>query len=247
MPVTILEADPRVRRRHRPHGEVQGLSTSTSAAIASSRSRRKSRTSGPRYCPTTCSIGRARRASSTAASSSPIRSRPAKRCASSACSNRRAACSRTARLASFPVKDPKNFEDWVTQPVRQAALQHLLQDLHGKGLGHGCKEISADWAAQRIKGLSLGSRDRNALLPKKQPKDKSKVIKTLIDTFRYPRRGPGHDVGGLRRQDHARWAATIRHGHEGRRLPLRRRRLSSGRSTYQEPRTQDAAPSNPST
>jgi len=54
-----------------------------------------------------------------------------------------------------------------------------------------CKEISADWAAQRIKGLSLASAIKNALLPKRQPKDRSQVVKTLIDTFRYPRLGPG--------------------------------------------------------
>jgi protoporphyrinogen oxidase len=54
-----------------------------------------------------------------------------------------------------------------------------------------CKEISADWAAQRIKGLSLGSAIRNALLPHRKPKDRRQVVKSLIDTFRYPRRGPG--------------------------------------------------------
>src|SRR5205085_10697051 len=57
--------------------------------------------------------------------------------------------------------------------------------------GMSCKEISADWAAQRIKGLSLGSAIKNALLPKREPKDPSKVIKTLINSGRYPRRGPG--------------------------------------------------------
>jgi protoporphyrinogen oxidase len=54
-----------------------------------------------------------------------------------------------------------------------------------------CSEISADWAAQRIKGLSLWSAAKNALVPKRKPKDRSQVIKTLIDTFRYPRQGPG--------------------------------------------------------
>ncbi len=54
-----------------------------------------------------------------------------------------------------------------------------------------CKEISADWAAQRIKGLSLGSAIKNALLPQKQPKDNNQVIKTLINSFKYPRKGPG--------------------------------------------------------
>src|SRR5437773_3684630 len=54
-----------------------------------------------------------------------------------------------------------------------------------------CKEISADWAAQRIKGLSLGSAIKNALVPQRYNGDRSKVIKTLIHSFRYPRRGPG--------------------------------------------------------
>ncbi len=54
-----------------------------------------------------------------------------------------------------------------------------------------CKEISADWAAQRIKGLSLGSAIKNALFPQRYNGDRTKVIKTLINSFRYPRRGPG--------------------------------------------------------
>src|SRR5881392_3070258 len=54
-----------------------------------------------------------------------------------------------------------------------------------------CREISADWAAQRIKGLSLGSAIKNALFPQRRPQDSSKVIKTLINSFKYPRRGPG--------------------------------------------------------
>src|SRR5438270_10446347 len=55
-----------------------------------------------------------------------------------------------------------------------------------------CKEISADWAAQRIRGLSLGSAIKNALLPQRSPNgDRTKVIKTLINSFRYPRKGPG--------------------------------------------------------
>src|SRR5262249_53758608 len=52
-------------------------------------------------------------------------------------------------------------------------------------------DISADWAAQRIKGLSLTSAILNALRPRRQPKDRGKVIKSLIDSFRYPRKGPG--------------------------------------------------------
>ena len=47
--------------------------------------------------------------------------------------------------------------------------------------GIPCKEISADWAAQRIKGLSLSSAIKNALIKPKKTGDKDKLIKTLID------------------------------------------------------------------
>jgi len=94
-----------------------------------------------------------------------------------------------ARL--FPVKDPKNFEDWVSNQFGKRLFRIFFKTYTEKVWGMSCKEISADWAAQRIKGLSLTSAVLNAILPKKKPKDKSQVIKTLIDTFRYPRRGPG--------------------------------------------------------
>jgi hypothetical protein len=50
--------------------------------------------------------------------------------------------------------------------------------------------ISADWAAQRIKGLSLLNAVTNALFTGRGRK-KVEVIKTLIDRFEYPRLGPG--------------------------------------------------------
>jgi protoporphyrinogen oxidase len=57
-----------------------------------------------------------------------------------------------------------------------------------------CDEISADWAAQRIKGLSLGSAVLDGLKRSfglnKKPNDGMET-KTLLETFRYPRRGPG--------------------------------------------------------
>jgi protoporphyrinogen oxidase len=55
-----------------------------------------------------------------------------------------------------------------------------------------CREISADWAAQRIKGLSLGSAIKAAFTPKKRGgENKATVVKSLINSFRYPRHGPG--------------------------------------------------------
>ena len=94
-----------------------------------------------------------------------------------------------ARL--FPRPDPKSFEDWVTNQFGERLFRIFFKTYTEKVWGMDCKEISADWAAQRIKGLSLASAVKNALLPKRAPKDRKQVIKTLIDTFRYPRKGPG--------------------------------------------------------
>lgn len=92
----------------------------------------------------------------------------------------------------FPIKNPKNFSDWVTNHFGKRLFNIFFKTYTEKVWGMRCDEISADWAAQRIKGLSLFSAIMNAALPKKwlQRNDKQ-VIKTLIDTFRYPRKGPG--------------------------------------------------------
>lgn len=94
-----------------------------------------------------------------------------------------------ARL--FPVKNPRSFQDWVSNQFGKRLFNIFFKTYTEKVWGMSCKEISADWAAQRIKGLSLKTAIFNAILPKKKPKDKKAVIKTLIDTFRYPRKGPG--------------------------------------------------------
>jgi protoporphyrinogen oxidase len=96
-----------------------------------------------------------------------------------------------ARARLRPVPDPKSFEDWVSNQFGQRLFRIFFKTYTEKVWGMGCREISADWAAQRIKGLSLGSAVKHALLPKRKPKNRSAIVKTLIDTFRYPRLGPG--------------------------------------------------------
>src|SRR5256886_7876963 len=91
----------------------------------------------------------------------------------------------------FPVRKPDNFEDWVSNQFGKRLFNTFFKSYTEKVWGMSCKDISADWAAQRIKGLSLGSAIKNALFPQRKPKEKSAVIKTLIDSFRYPRKGPG--------------------------------------------------------
>src|SRR5919109_909004 len=87
-----------------------------------------------------------------------------------------------ARL--FPVRNPRNFEEWVTNQFGRRLFNIFFKSYTEKVWGMSCKEISADWAAQRIKGLSLKTAILNAILPKKKPKDRTQVVKSLIDTFR---------------------------------------------------------------
>lgn len=96
------------------------------------------------------------------------------------------------KAKAFPIKDPANFEDWVTNQFGKRLFNIFFKTYTEKVWGIPCKEISADWAAQRIKGLSLSSAIWNAVFkPSRKAGDKDKVIKTLIDSFRYPKQGPG--------------------------------------------------------
>jgi len=109
------------------------------------------------------------------------------------------------RARAFPIARPDNFEDWVTNQFGQRLFRIFFKTYTEKVWGMSCKEISADWAVQRIKGLSLSKAIFSSFLPKR-PTNREGVIKTLISSFRYPRRGPGmmweaaarktHELGG---------------------------------------------------
>ncbi len=92
-----------------------------------------------------------------------------------------------------PYRPPQNLEEWVTNQFGHRLFSIFFKTYTEKVWGISTKELSADWAAQRIKGLNLTEAIKGALLPQRKPKngDRGAVIKTLIDEFRYPRRGPG--------------------------------------------------------
>jgi protoporphyrinogen oxidase len=91
-----------------------------------------------------------------------------------------------ARLT--PVKDPKTFHQWVRNQFGERLFSIFFRTYTEKVWGMSCDEISADWAAQRIKGLDLFSAIKSALGLSGGGKGQ---IKTLIQSFDYPRRGPG--------------------------------------------------------
>lgn len=94
------------------------------------------------------------------------------------------------KAQTFPIKPERSFEDWICNRFGYRLYNTFFKTYTEKVWGMPCNEISADWAAQRIKGLSLFATIKNALLAS-QVKQKGDVIKTLIDAFDYPEKGPG--------------------------------------------------------
>ena len=85
----------------------------------------------------------------------------------------------------------RSFADWTINHFGERLYLHFFKTYTEKIWGMPCDKISADWAAQRIQGLSLIGAIKNAFIPKFILKRKKSAIKTLINSFRYPRRGPG--------------------------------------------------------
>jgi protoporphyrinogen oxidase len=94
----------------------------------------------------------------------------------------------------FPIKDVRSFEDWTSNQFGKKLYSIFFKTYTEKVWGMPCDEMSADWAAQRIKGLSLGAAVldglKRSLGLNKRPNNGMQT-KTLLETFRYPRLGPG--------------------------------------------------------
>ncbi len=90
-----------------------------------------------------------------------------------------------------PVKNPRTLEDWVRNQFGRRLFTIFFKTYTEKVWGISTRELSADWAAQRIKSLDLWVVLRSALMPRRQPERRGEIVTTLIDKFRYPRLGPG--------------------------------------------------------
>jgi protoporphyrinogen oxidase len=95
------------------------------------------------------------------------------------------------RAKVFPERDETNFEQWVSNRFGYRLYNIFFKTYTEKVWGIPCKEIAADWAAQRIKNLSLSEVLRNALFNNNNRTKSGEIITTLIDQFHYPRYGPG--------------------------------------------------------
>lgn len=99
-----------------------------------------------------------------------------------------------AKAKLFPKRDVRNFQDWVSNQFGSRLFSIFFKTYTEKVWGMPCEAISADWAAQRIKGLSLGAAVLDGMrrsLGLNKGRNKGSTAKTLLEFFRYPRLGPG--------------------------------------------------------
>jgi len=89
-----------------------------------------------------------------------------------------------SQIAPYPRED--NLEEWVSNRFGRKLYSIFFKTYTEKVWGIPCTEIRAEWAAQRIKGLSLAVAVKNALFG-----NRGGDVETLIDEFQYPRLGPG--------------------------------------------------------
>ena len=91
----------------------------------------------------------------------------------------------SARLR--PIPNEVSFADWIVNRFGRRLYLIFFKTYTEKVWGIPCEEIAAEWAAQRIRGLSLRSAIQSMFVKKRG----AGAIKTLIDEFEYPRLGPG--------------------------------------------------------
>jgi protoporphyrinogen oxidase len=89
------------------------------------------------------------------------------------------------RWQLFPYRREDTFEQWVTNRFGRHLFRIFFKTYTEKVWGIPCSTLKAEWAAQRIKGLSLGTAILAMFVKPRQ------TIKTLIEEFDYPRLGPG--------------------------------------------------------
>lgn len=103
-----------------------------------------------------------------------------------------------AKARVFPIKDEKSLEDFFINRFGRELYLTFFKDYTEKVWGISCKEISADWGAQRIKGLSISKAIAHAVksaVPRTRANtadiNQKGTETSLIEYFLYPKFGPG--------------------------------------------------------
>jgi protoporphyrinogen oxidase len=93
--------------------------------------------------------------------------------------------------SSIHKRKENSLEDFYINRFGKPLYQLFFEDYTTKLWGVHPSKLSADWGAQRVKGLSLWKTITAALAKPFKKKDPSKVETSLIEQFEYPKKGPG--------------------------------------------------------
>jgi protoporphyrinogen oxidase len=142
---------------------------------------------------------------------------------------------RTAKIgASYlaamarPIRPEKNLEDFLINRFGRVLYEQFFKEYTEKVWGVPCTEISPEWGAQRIKGLSIRRVLGHALarlLPAKADLSQKGTETSLIERFLYPKLGPGQ-MWRLAAAEVARRGGEVRFGQRVERLHLTNDRVA---------------------
>lgn len=91
----------------------------------------------------------------------------------------------------FPRQPERSLEDFLINRFGRELYRMFFRSYTEKVWGVPCSEISAEWGAQRIKGLSLTKAVLHALKPVTSDIAQQEIQTSLIERFLYPKFGPG--------------------------------------------------------
>lgn len=86
-------------------------------------------------------------------------------------------------------REETSLENFYINRFGKPLYEMFFEDYTEKLWGVHPRDISADWGAQRVKGLSVSKALKNAIL--KPFKRENEVETSLIEQFFYPKKGPG--------------------------------------------------------
>jgi protoporphyrinogen oxidase len=97
------------------------------------------------------------------------------------------------RARAAPLRPEENLEQFLINRFGRELYRTFFEDYTEKVWGVPCRAISAEWGAQRIKGLSIGAVLRDVLLRPLRRRDVAQraTPTSLIERFLYPKLGPG--------------------------------------------------------
>ena len=93
-----------------------------------------------------------------------------------------------------PIKDERNLEQFLVNRFGRQLYETFFRDYTEKVWGTPCDQITAEWGAQRIKGLSISKAVSHALRKVISPitnLSQKSTETSLIEYFLYPKYGPG--------------------------------------------------------